>query len=423
MQRRNQPALERFNARARYQALLGTVLLSSLLSACTLFETRSEFGEIDHVSALMGRITAPPGWDGPVIVAATRRVGDEVVVAHRALLHEPGAYELLVPPGDYTVLAYADSDGDGDGVPDPTAPAGLLAGHVSTNGAHMIMGLDIAMTATAAELSESLPALPPASPTYSSQIGALADLDAAPFAADSGRRNYWTPIAGFHEFGGNVYFLEAYDSARTPVLFVHGASGSAQDFRYFYEHLDRSRYQAWVFQYPSGAPLDAMAHLLHWKLANLKLKYPIERLHIVAHSMGGLVVQRFLADHAAHFPEVEHFVTIATPWHGDTRATFGVRHSPAVVASWRDLQPDGAFLNELFARPLPPSIKHSLLFGHRGGPSLLRPTSDGTVTLASQLRLEAQRRAHVVMGFDEDHTSILSSPRVLHAVASLLEGS
>lgn len=399
---------------------LAIVMAYALLGGCTLVQTRSESAQVDRLSVLMGRVTAALDWDGPVIVAATTRVEDRIVVAHQALLHQPGAYELLVPPGVYTVVAYGDRDGDR--VPDAGDPAGMFGSNVAANGTHMVMALDFSLTASAADARAALPARLPAPPRHSSQVGAIADLDAAPFSAESGQRSYWTPIAGFHALGGNIYFLEQYDPARTPVLFVHGASGSAQDWRYFFEHLDRGKYQAWFFQYPSGAPLDAMAHLLHWKLQNLKLRYPVERLHIVAHSMGGLVVQRFLVDRAEEFPEIEHFITLSTPWHGDARATLGVEHSPAVVPSWRDLQPDGVFVNRLFERPVPERISHSLLFGHRGGPSLLRPTSDGTVTLASQLRPEAQARAHVVMGFDEDHTSILSSPHVLREVARLLDG-
>lgn len=46
----------------------------------------------------------------------------------------------------------------------------------------------------------------------------------------------------------------------------------------------------------------------------------------------------------------------------------------------------------------------------------MRPTSDGTVTLASQLRPEAQAEARLVMGFDEDHVGILSAPSVIEQV-------
>jgi hypothetical protein len=39
-------------------------------------------------------------------------------------------------------------------------------------------------------------------------------------------------------------------------------------------------------------------------------------------------------------------------------------------------------------------------------------SGDGVVTLASQLRPEAQDEAARIFGFDEDHASVLSSPQV-----------
>jgi hypothetical protein len=137
--------------------------------------------------------------------------------------------------------------------------------------------------------------------------------------------------------------------------------------------------------------------------------------------MGGLVVRQFMLNHGAQFPQLDQFVSISTPWGGESAAVIGVEHSPAVVPSWRDMQPEGEFLQRLFARPLPPTVTHTLLFGHRGGYSLLRPTTDGTVTLASQLRPEAQAGAHLVMGFDEDHVSILAAPAVMEQVWRALQ--
>jgi pimeloyl-ACP methyl ester carboxylesterase len=163
-----------------------------------------------------------------------------------------------------------------------------------------------------------------------------------------------------------------------------------------------------------------MSHLLYWKLLNLQMRYRFERIAIVAHSMGGLVARRFALDQGAQFPQWRLFVSLSTPWAGEPRAEAGVKYSPAVVPSWRDLQPDGPFMQSLFGRRLPASIEYDLLFGHRGGYNLLRPTSDGTVTLASQLRRAAQAEARLVMGFDEDHDSILSSPQVAEQLWALL---
>src|SRR5262245_38386871 len=55
-----------------------------------------------------------------------------------------------------------------------------------------------------------------------------------------GRKGLWRPISFVKERRGGVYMLEPYDPAKIPVLFVHGAGGSPQDWRYFIERLDRT---------------------------------------------------------------------------------------------------------------------------------------------------------------------------------------
>lgn len=390
------------------------------LGSCTLVKTHEDSQAFYAATVLAGRVTAPQEWWGPVIVAATKQIDDDIVLAHHVLLHEPGGYELIVPDGSYTLLAFG--DGNRNGAPDPDEPAAVLGSKVEVAGSGLLILLDLTLAPHSGNTArQALPRRLPVAPTHSTQAGAIAELDAPAFSAQAGRDAYWAPLESFRRTGGNIYFMEPYDRARTPVLFVHGAAGSAQDWRTFCDRLDRSRYQAWIFQYPSGAPVDSMAHLLFWKLLNLQLRYGFDRIDLVAHSMGGLVVRRFLLDHAEKFPQLGTFVSLSTPWGGESTATLGVQYSPAVVPSWRDMQPDGPFLSSLFERPLPRNVPHALLFGHRGGYSLVRPNNDGSVTLASQLRPEAQAQAMLVQGFDEDHVSILAAPRVTDYVFRLLD--
>jgi pimeloyl-ACP methyl ester carboxylesterase len=227
----------------------------------------------------------------------------------------------------------------------------------------------------------------------------------------------------FRAVGGNIYFLEPYDPHKIPILFVHGAAASPQDWRYFFDHIDRSRYQPWFFYYPSGATIDSMAHLLFWKLSNLQLEYRFEKIYITAHSMGGLVVRDFLLNYGVQLPAAKLFVSLSTPWGGEPAAELGVKHSPAVVPSWHDMQPQGRFMQTLFARTLPSGVDYYLLFGYRGGYSMMRPNNDGTVTLASELRKPAQAEARRVYGFDEDHVSILSSPQVMAQYRAILDAA
>jgi pimeloyl-ACP methyl ester carboxylesterase len=392
------------------------------LGACSLLELRQQSDEFYASTVLVGRVTAAPSWAGPVVVVA--RPADDAsapVVAH-ALLHEPGGFELIVPKGRYHLQAFG--DGNGNLRVDAGEPVARYRGAaVVAPGTGLVGALDMALSGER-DADHDLPVgfsiAARVRSRHSTQAGAIADLDDAIFSAERGRQGYWEPMSFFRELGGNIYFLEPYDRRKTPVLFVHGAAGSPQDWRYFIAHLDRERYQPWVFYYPSGAAVESMSYLLYWKLLNLWLKHGFERLVITAHSMGGLVARSFLVNHGAQFLVPKLFVSVSTPWGGEPSAEMGVRHSPAVVPSWHDMRPEGRFVRELFLRRLPPQTEYHLLFGHKGGYSLMRPNTDGTVTLASQLKSPAQQEARRVLGFDEDHTSILSSPEVFAQYAAIL---
>ena len=406
--------------------IIGRSLLVALCVAvggCSLIKLREESKTFYASTVLVGRVDNPSGWSGPVIVAAYARKSGRISIVHHTMLHEPGGYELIVPKGKFGLFAFGDTNGNN--VFDAGEPAGEYTGTapIIATGTGVVASLDLVLK----DASPARITIPvgtsfnvSAAPPHSTQAGALANLDAPIFSAENGTRGYWAPMEFFKAVGGNVYFLEPFDPNRIPILFVHGAGGSPQDWRYFFDHIDRSRYQPWFFYYPSGAALDSMAYLLYWKLFNLQLKYHFETLYITAHSMGGLVARTFLLNHGGQFPQAKLFVSLSTPWAGEATAELGVKHSPAVVPSWIDMQPQGRFMQALFERRLPPTVDYYLLFGHKGGYSMLRPNNDGTVTLASQLRNSAQAEARMVYGFDEDHVSILSSPQVLAQYQTIL---
>ena len=249
----------------------------------------------------------------------------------------------------------------------------------------------------------------------------LTDLDADTFSPAQGRNGYWSPDEFFAEVGANIYELEKFDPAKTPILFVHGAAGTPQDWRYFVAHVDRDRYQAWFYYYPSGAPVAEAANVLYQRLQEIQARYRPLRLYITAHSLGGLVVRDLLARYGDSLPWIKLFVSISTPWGGEHLTEWGTRLSPVVVPAWRDLRPNGRFLRGLFARALPESLDYYLFFGHRGSRSLLRPNNDGAVTLSSMLRQEAQDEADGIYGFDESHVGILSSQEAVGKYSALLD--
>jgi hypothetical protein len=132
------------------------------------------------------------------------------------------------------------------------------------------------------------------------------------------------------------------------------------------------------------------------------------------------LVARAMLEGMGDDPDVLAFMTIATPWGGMSSAELGVERSPVVIPSWRDLAPESEFLKAGNGRPLPAGIPHVLLFGYGGGSLLSREASDSVVPIRSQLDPRIQSRAQRVLGFDEDHVSILRSAEAAQALREIL---
>ncbi len=362
--------------------------------------------------------------DMPIVVAAYSKEDGKRTIVHYTTLHEPGPYELITPVGTHNVVAFGDKNKNL--IYDNGEPAGqiLKTEQVSIPAGGVSGHLDIILSMQNSKKFD-LPVgfqIPPKKYNnfHSTCPGAMADLEGFLFSDKYGKKGFWSPLEFFMEISGNIYFLEEYDPEKIPILFVHGASGSPQNWRTFFESIDRNKYQPWFYYYPSGNSINSMSHLLLWKLENLYLKYKFRELYITAHSMGGLVARFFLVNHGHYFPLVTNFISISTPWGGEALAESGVKYSPAVIPAWIDMQPDGEFITSLFKKKMPPGVAHYLFFGHKGNRNILRPNNDNIVTLESQLDQRSQMGAKMVYGFNEDHVSILSSKQVIYQYNAIL---
>ena len=241
-------------------------------------------------------------------------------------------------------------------------------------------------------------------------------LDAAGFIERFGRKGLWQPLSFVREKRGGVYLLEQYDPARVPVLFIHGAGGTPQDWRYFIGKLDRTKYQAWVYYYPTGLPIDLSASWLNNFVTELHARYGFQQLVVAGHSMGGLVARRFIALNAQDY--VKGLVTFATPWGGVPVARLGASLGVYAIPSWRDLVPDSIFLRNVQAESLSPAVKHHLFFGYREDGDTF--DSDGVISVASQREARIERAAAKVHGFRTDHSGILDDASVFSRFAGVL---
>jgi pimeloyl-ACP methyl ester carboxylesterase len=428
---------------------VGVVLVMALLTSGCMFQTvREQQAKVAALCTISGTVRTELPSPSPLIVGLLRHTGGDVTAVENFRLVDHFVVEgsalwfFKVSPGTYGLAAFADLNADliyQPGEPflrvDPQRLLVCASGEELRDIALVIpeegrprRAGEIEITKLQAHTVHDQLAV---SVGLLAAVGAITTLDDPRFSPENAASGMWAPFDFVFNVRPGVYFLQAYDPHKIPVLFVHGIQGTPRSFRFLIEHLDADTFQPWVAYYPSGASLSLCAEYLSQMMDKLRLQYGVKRLVVVAHSMGGLVARGFILRYleAAQHGEIPLFVTLATPWGGHQSAARGVRYAPAVVRSWYDMAPDSRYVREIFyqdpdtlqrRRTFPRSLAHHLLFAFNRNSASFGASDDRVVTVASQLRAEAQREASRLYGFDLTHTSMLEAPEVAHLLNEIL---
>ncbi len=423
--------------RGEWRGFLGLfvgIVAGALLSGCTLLNLREESKLLEQVSEITGTVQgeAPDGRPIVVVLLAIDPAQPDRpdAVMARTILRRPGNFKFFAGPGTYRVSAFVDLNESASYQANEPVGWHEQPKLLTIAGGERVSGLTVTLrppeqvqrlypevndpsTIAAKDLSQQF------------KVGVVTSLDDPAFTPANGTLAFWEPIRFLGLQTAGLYFLEPFDPGKTPVLFIHGAGGQPGEWKSIIEVLDRHSFQPWVAFYPSGLRLDVNRQWLSNALARLQLQHDFAKIHVVAHSMGGLVagglINRLQA--SGHGDMLATFTTLSTPWGGHELAATGVANSPAVVPAWYDMVPGSLYQEELFATPWPAHLSYQLFFSHRGGYNVMSGgNTDGVVSLASQLLPAAQDRAITLRGFDEDHTSILRSASAGRALARVLTG-
>lgn len=402
-----------------------------------------QVGEVRRLGRIEGRIQTEVPAEGPLVVVLAKpdETGSQPLVGVDTFVRSsPGSFAFAVTPGRYNLGAWEDRNQNGRLDPGERTlmnrDAPLMevgSGRItkqdlflprdattppSITGPVDVFGL-VARTPRE-QLGFSLWA-------WSAQGAICEDLRDPRYGREAGARGLWQVMDFLNEGLAGVHFLAPYDPDRVPVLFVHGIGGSPQEFLPLIESLDRERFQPWVYFYPSGYSLERIADHLATLLARLEVEHGFDELAIVAHSMGGLVSRGAILKYADEMErhDVRLFITLATPWGGHVSAERAADAPIALPLSFRDMNPASDYLRWLFygddgrVRELPEGTAFHLLLGFHMKASS-GTANDGTASVASQARLEAQEQAASVRALDVGHVEILSSPEALAHVNRLL---
>lgn len=250
--------------------------------------------------------------------------------------------------------------------------------------------------------------------------GKVTSIENPHFDRNNARKGLWDVESFLKEVGGGVYMLEEYSSSKIPILFIHGMNGTPLDFEEIIKNMDKNKYQAWVYFYPSGLDLNYTIDILKISLDKLIQENKFEEMYIIAHSMGGLISRGFINEYSSKI-KIGTFITISTPWNGQESAKFAESNASYLPASFLNMAPNSAFQRTILENNLIDNTKYVLLFGYKSSNSLiLDKSNDGTISLSSQLYDKAQSQANLIYGFNENHTSILKSEEVFFKINELL---
>jgi len=376
------------------------------------------------VGFIRGRILSGSGQGKVFVVILYQVEGGRGRILDFQMVDREGTFGFLAPAAGWTLVAFEDRNGNGKlddaeprGFLDPRREVGdgeentpaSLSLRVSENGT-IPPGYPVDL----ARFRSSVRRLPPGP-------GALTDLGNIVFSRPYGKMGLWNPLGFIREVGGGVYFVEPYEKARIPVLFIHGSGGTPRDWRCVMDEWATERYQPWFFYYPSGPRLTEIARRLHWEIRELQRRYGFERLFLIAHSMGGLVarelINRLLLEGG---PRVPVLVSISSPWGGLDSAGFGAAHSPIQVPSWTDLAPGSTFLEGLHRVDIRPLVRHYLLYGYGSMATPVTPGGDGIVAVESVLEPRIRKEAFAVYGFKARHGAILCSEHAVERCMAIL---
>lgn len=194
---------------------------------------------------------------------------------------------------------------------------------------------------------------------------------AAPEATAEQRRSY------------GLLLPKRVDEKRPMVVLVHGLDCNRSNWFPMADLLIGEGFQVAYFTYPSDGPLDESSAMFADEMRNVRERFPNVPLHVLAHSMGGLVARHYVEgdDYAGG---VGNLILIGTPNLGTRWASYRIflegqehwalwRTEEKWRWSWmitdglgeagRDLKPTSDFLKQLNDRPRRAGVNYTVVAG------------------------------------------------------------
>jgi len=339
------------------------ILLSFV--GCTYLKVGGELKQLSNLVTVNGTVTHESKDRSPIMIVLIKDEDGFLEVKDYIYKKGAGDFSFVVEVGKYSIYAWTDRNNNQEFDADEEISMTRLdiqkAG--TTTDVNIIIS-DKVQSAPLKNINYLKDTLLHDIVFVHNHLGEIKSLDDVVFTQENANKGFWQTYTSFKEIPYGIYFLKEYDPQKKVVLFVHGINGTPQNFRYLIENLDDSS-QAMVFYYPSGLQLEYVSQYLYRLLEELEIKYKLENIAIVAHSIGGLVAREYInlqTKKKNHL--VSQFISISTPWNGHRGAKITVDYALRVIPVVRDIVPNSSFQQSMFQTNLPP-CQHSHRHCHR----------------------------------------------------------
>ncbi len=186
-----------------------------------------------------------------------------------------------------------------------------------------------------------------------------------------------------------------------PLIFVHGLGGNRGNFLLMAWYLWLlGRRRSYRVHFDAGQSIGDMTDVLARFIRDVRKATGEDRVDIVAHSLGGIVV-RLALDKYRLARRVGTFVTLGTPHHG----TYSARYANTTIT--REIRPGSGLIRRLERKPWPAGVR-GVTFWSRSDLMVLPPQSAA---------MEGTERIEVT---PFTHYSYLIDPKSWAAVGSAL---
>ena len=393
-----------------------------LLTACSLVEIKEQTNILNSLGEITGEITVTLENGHNLNAILLTKENGFLKVGNQYSVGADGRYVFPVVPGTYYIAAYVDSNNDEEfQLTEPASYLGItsqIPQEINVSAGEKINIENIRIEGIIKHIAAK--DVIQDSPLIIKNIGRVVSIDDSMFDRSNASIGLWRPVDFIEKIGGGLFFLQAYDESKIPVLFIHGINGTALDWETTIASIDREKFQPWVLYYPSGVGLNQVSDYLIKSINTLQNRYKIDQLYVIAHSMGGLVARSFIMKHTEGKSTVKIALamTVNSPLNGMASAKSGIKYSPIVAPSWHDVAMDSAFIKKINAWDMPADIPYHLIFSFESGEG-----DDGVVSLESQLPMKLQAEAVKIYGFNSGHASVLREDNFIILFNTILKQS